>query len=149
MSLCTVSGQRFSVGDVTDTFTIQSSSKPITYAICLDELGTEKVHTYQGREPSGRVFNEIVLDHEDKPHNPMVNSGAILSAALLLYEVRPELSLGDKYQYVQDFFRRMCGGLKVGFSNSVFLSERETADRNSALAYYMRERNCFPQRPNG
>ena len=28
--------------------------------------------------------------------------GAIMSAALLLYEVRPELSLGDKYQYVQD-----------------------------------------------
>ena len=28
-----------------------------------EELGTETVHLYQGYEPSGRMFNEIVLDH--------------------------------------------------------------------------------------
>ncbi len=27
----------------------------------------------------------------------------------------------------------------------MFLSERETADRNFALAYYMKENNCFPK----
>ena len=53
----------FWLGDVHDKFTIQSTSKPITYALSLEELGTELVHTYQGREPSGRMFNEIVLDH--------------------------------------------------------------------------------------
>ena len=31
------------------------------------------------------------------------------------------------------------------FNNSVFLSERDTADRNFALAYYMKENNCFPK----
>ena len=41
-------------------------SKPITYALTLEELGTEIVHRYQGREPSGRMFNEIVLDHNSK-----------------------------------------------------------------------------------
>jgi len=149
VSLCTIDGQRYSIGDVTDNFTIQSSSKPITYAICLDELGSEKVHKFLGREPSGRVFNEIVLDYNDQPHNPMVNSGAIMSAALLLYEVKPELSLSEKYEYVHNFFKKMCGGLRVGFMNSVFLSERDTADRNFALAYYMRELNCFPKGPEG
>jgi glutaminase len=149
VSLCTIDGQRYSIGDVTDTFTIQSSSKPITYAICLDELGSDEVHQYLGREPSGRVFNEIVLDYNDMPHNPMVNSGAIMSASLLLYKVKPELSLSEKYEYVHNFFKRMCGGLSVGFMNSVFLSERDTADRNFALAYYMRELNCFPKGPEG
>ena len=43
-------------------------SKPITYAICLDELGSEKVHKFLGREPSGRVFNEIVLDYNGMFH---------------------------------------------------------------------------------
>ena len=66
ISICTVDGQRFSIGDVHDKFTIQSTSKPITYALTLEELGTELVHTYQGREPSGRMFNEIVLDHNSK-----------------------------------------------------------------------------------
>lgn len=28
------------------------------------------------------------------------------------------------------------------------MSEKETADRNYALAYYMREHNCFPERLN-
>lgn len=31
--------------------------------------------------------------------------------------------------------------LKKSFS---FLSERDTADRNYALSYYMKENNCFP-----
>jgi len=149
VSLCTIDGQRYSIGDVTDTFTIQSSSKPITYAICLDHLGADVVHQYIGREPSGRVFNEIVLDYNNQPHNPMVNSGAMMSASLLLYLVHPELSLSEKYEYVHNFFKRMCGGLRVGFVNSVFLSERDTADRNFALAYYMRELNCFPKGPEG
>ena len=42
----------------------QSTSKPITYTLSLEELGAGVVHKYQGREPSGRMFNEIVLDHD-------------------------------------------------------------------------------------
>ena len=41
-------------------------SNPILYAKCLNELGLEVVHKYQGREPSGRTFNEIALDHRGK-----------------------------------------------------------------------------------
>merc|ERR1719397_671789 len=69
----------------------------------------------------------------------------MMSASLLLYLVHPELSLSEKYEYVHNFFKRMCGGLRVGFVNSVFLSERDTADRNFALAYYMKENKCFPK----
>jgi hypothetical protein len=66
ISICSVDGQRFSIGDVHDKFTIQSTSKAITYSLTLEELGTDEVHKYQGREPSGRMFNEIVLDHNSK-----------------------------------------------------------------------------------
>jgi len=148
VSLCTVDGQRFSVGDVHENFSIQSTSKTFTYAMCLDHLGADVVQKYIGREPSGRNFNEIVLDHNGQPHNPMINSGAIMSAALLLYLVKPEMSVSEKYEYVHDFFSRMCGREHVGFQNSVFLSERDTADRNQALAYFMRESKCFPDGPN-
>jgi len=144
ISICTVDGQRFSIGDVNDTFTIQSTSKPITYSLTLEELGTDEVHKYQGREPSGRMFNEIVLDHNNQPHNPMVNSGAIMSASILLHLVKKEQNMAQKYDYVCQFFKKMAGGEYLGFNNSVFLSERDSADRNFALAYFLRENDCFP-----
>ena len=84
------------------------------------------------------------MDHNGQPHNPMVNSGAIMSAALLLYMVKPELSTSEKFEFVHNFLSRMAGGLNVGFQNSTFLSEKETADCNYALAYFMREGGCFP-----
>ena len=62
MSVCTIDGQRFSMGDVKVPFTLQSVSKPFTYAICLNELGPDVVHNYVSHEPSGRNFNEIALD---------------------------------------------------------------------------------------
>ena len=72
------------------------------------------VEQYIGREPSGRQFNEIVMDYNGQPHNPMINSGAIMDAALLLYLVRPEMSVSEKYEYVYDFFSRMAGREHVG-----------------------------------
>lgn len=36
----------------------------------------------------------------------------------------------------------------MGFNNAVFLSEREAADRNYALGFYMREHRCYPEKTN-
>ena len=41
MSVCTVDGQRMSRGCVETPFTLQSCSKPFTYALALQELGTQ------------------------------------------------------------------------------------------------------------
>ena len=56
----------------------------------------------------------IVSLASGQPHNPMINSGAIMSAAMLLYLVRPEMSVSEKYEYVYDFFSRMAGREHVG-----------------------------------
>ncbi|VDK25755.1 unnamed protein product [Anisakis simplex] len=63
VSICTVDGQRRSWGDSKVPFCLQSVSKAFTYTIALEELGSDEVHTYVGQEPSGRLFNEICLDH--------------------------------------------------------------------------------------
>merc|ERR1712117_195925 len=54
------------------------------------------------------------------------------------------MDMAQKYDYVFDFFKKMAGGEYLGFNNSIFLSERDSADRNNALAYFMRENHCFP-----
>ncbi|KAE8751564.1 hypothetical protein FOCC_FOCC001811 [Frankliniella occidentalis] len=139
-------GKRFSIGDVTVPFTLQSCSKPLTYAIALDKLGPEVVHSYVGQEPSGRNFNELILDYNKRPHNPMINAGAILVCSLLKTLVKPEMTLAEKFDYTMNYFKRLAGGEPIGFNNAVFLSEREAADRNYALGFYMREHKCYPEK---
>ena len=144
MSICTIDGQRFSLGDVNEKFTLQSCVKPFTYAICLSELGNEGVHRYIGQEPSGRNFNDLSLDASNMPHNPMLNAGAMMSCALILQKIFPSLGLAEKYDFLLNYLKRMAGGEIIGFNNSIFLSEREHANRNFAMAYYMQENKSFP-----
>ncbi|XP_050724458.1 glutaminase liver isoform, mitochondrial-like isoform X4 [Eriocheir sinensis] len=146
VAVCSVDGQRYEIGDTSMNFTMQSCSKPVTYAIALNELGNETVHKYVGTEPSGRMFNAIVLDYNDKPHNPLVNAGSIIINSLLYSLVKPEMSSSEKFDFVQTYFKRLAGGENIGFSNGTFLSERENADRNYSLGYYMRENKCFPEK---
>lgn len=46
------------------------------------------------------------------------------------------------------YLQRLSGGENFGFNNAVFLSEREAADRNYALGFYMREHKCYPEKAN-
>ena len=120
-------------------FCLQSVSKTVSYCLALDEHGTEAVHEHVGREPSGRSFNELALNPKGLPHNPMVNAGAIMTCSL----IRPDLDIADRFDLVAATWRRLAGGGRVGFNNAVYLSERQTADRNFALGYSMRESGAF------
>uniref|UniRef100_A0A672H854 glutaminase n=1 Tax=Salarias fasciatus TaxID=181472 RepID=A0A672H854_SALFA len=138
VSLCTIDGQRHSVGDTKIPICLQSCVKPLEYAIAVHELGSEHVHRYVGKEPSGLKFNQLSLNDEDKPHNPMVNAGAIVISSLI------KLLLNVMLLQVMDFLKSMAGTEYVGFSNATFQSERETGDRNYAIGYYLKEKKCFP-----
>ncbi|XP_026224611.1 glutaminase kidney isoform, mitochondrial-like isoform X2 [Anabas testudineus] len=140
VSLCTIDGQRHSVGDTKVPFCLQSCVKPLEYAIAVHELGSEHVHRFVGKEPSGFKFNKLSLNEEDKPHNPMVNAGAIVISSL----VKPHSNKAERFDYMMEFLKRMTGTEYVGFSNATFQSERETGDRNYAIGYYLKEKKCFP-----
>lgn len=77
ISICTVDGQQFHAGDFDFDFTIQSCSKVFTYCMACEDCGVENVHRHVGCEPSGVAFNAFTLDENMKPHNPMINGGAI------------------------------------------------------------------------
>ena len=139
IAVCTVDGQRFAAGDAGTAFCLQSVSKTVAYCLALDEHGAEAVHEHVGREPSGRSFNELALNPKGLPHNPMVNAGAIMTSSL----IRPDLGIADRFDLVAATWARLAGGGRVGFNNAVYLSERQTADRNFALGYSMRESGAF------
>ena len=141
VALCTIDGQCFAIGDSPIDFCTQSCSKPITYCLALEEHGEEGVHRYVGREPSGLNFNELTLSQEGKPHNPMINAGAIICGSL----IRSDLDSAGRFDFLLSRWRALCGNHKIGFSNPIYQSERKTADRNFAIGYYLREHHALPE----
>uniref|UniRef100_A0A672RWT0 glutaminase n=1 Tax=Sinocyclocheilus grahami TaxID=75366 RepID=A0A672RWT0_SINGR len=105
------------VGDTKVPFCLQSCVKPLKYAIAVHDHGTEYVHRFIGKEPSGLRFNKLFLDEDGKDYN---------------------------HQNCFDFLKMMAGNEYVGFSNATFQSERESGDRNFAIGYYLKEKKCFP-----
>ncbi|XP_039193284.1 glutaminase liver isoform, mitochondrial isoform X2 [Crotalus tigris] len=141
VSLCTVDGQRHSMGHTKSPFCLQSCVKPLKYAIAINELGTERVHQYVGKEPSGLRYDKLSLNEEGIPHNPMVNAGAIVVSSL----IKMGCNKAEKFDYVVDYLKKMAGNEYVGFSNTTFQSEKETGDRNYAIGYYLKDKKCFPR----
>jgi len=140
LAVCTIDGQRLDLGDADVPFCVQSVSKPFNYCFALEELGEDAVHRHMGCEPSGVSFNELALSARGVPHNPMINAGGIMSSAL----IKQREPIADRFDYVANMWTRLAGGVRPGFSNATYLSERATADRNFALGYSMREHRAFP-----
>uniref|UniRef100_A0A667XZM9 glutaminase n=1 Tax=Myripristis murdjan TaxID=586833 RepID=A0A667XZM9_9TELE len=69
VSLCTIDGQRHTVGDTKVPFCLQSCVKPLKYAIAVHDHGTEYVHRFIGKEPSGLRFNNFQSERESGDRN--------------------------------------------------------------------------------
>ena len=139
VSICSIDGQIYNKGDYETEFCVQSCSKPITYLIGSDMNGPDYIHNFVGREPSGRNFNELCLSNENIPHNPLINSGAIMCASLIDYRN----SLANRFDKIINYWSKLAANTKINFSTSVYLSERASADRNNCLAYMMQESKAF------
>jgi glutaminase len=132
ISLATLDGHVYEVGDSRIAFTIQSMSKPFVFALALDTLGAAQVESQIGVEPSGDPFNSIRLNAENHPFNPMVNAGAIACTGLI------HRAKGDgAFEYIRRALGRFAGR-ELGVDEAVFASESATGDRNRAIGYLLR-----------
>lgn len=68
---------RHTVGDTKVPFCLQSCVKPLKYAIAVHDHGTEYVHRFIGKEPSGLRFNKLFLneDGQKKSRTHSLRSG--------------------------------------------------------------------------
>jgi len=132
ISLATIDGHVYEVGDTRIPFTIQSMSKPFVFALALDTLGAARVESAIGVEPSGDPFNSIRLNADNHPFNPMVNAGAIACSGLI-HEAK-----GDgAFEYIRQALGRFAGR-ELGIDEAVYTSESATGDRNRAIGYLLR-----------
>jgi len=132
ISLATLDGHVYEVGDTRVPFTIQSISKAFVFALALDTLGADKVESAIGVEPSGDPFNSIRLNAENHPFNPMVNAGAIACSGLI------REAKGDAaFEHIRQALGRFAGR-ELDVDEAVFASESATGDRNRAIGYLLR-----------
>jgi len=150
ISVTSIDGQHFSLGDCDAQFCIQSCSKPISYLIGLNEFGAEYVHNSVGTEPSGHAFNEMILKKVPTtenpsraiPHNPCINAGAIMAVSMVF----PDKSLEERHAAILDVWKDLSGGpdAPIGYDEATYKSESATADRNWCLGFMMKESSAFP-----
>lgn len=111
---------------------IQSAVKPFLFALAILDTDGEALDRI-GIEPTGEAFDAIKLESgTGRPPNPMVNAGALLTAALVD---------GDDVDARND---RMLRGLSafagrpLEVDEGVAQNEHLLGDRNHALAHLMR-----------
>lgn len=138
LGICIVKpdGTMIKSGDWEVPFTLQSISKVIGFiAACLSR-GIPYVLERVDVEPTGDAFNSIIrleIHKPGKPFNPMINAGAITISSLL-----PGTSVQEKLESIYVLIEKMIEK-RPAINKIVFQSEWETAHRNRALAYYLKE----------
>jgi glutaminase len=142
ISLATLDGHVYEVGDSRIPFTIQSMSKAFVFALALDTLGASRVESAIGVEPSGDPFNSIRLNAENHPFNAMVNAGAIACSGLI-HEAK-----GDgAFEYIRQALGRFAGR-DLDIDEAVYASESATGDRNRAIGYLLRNADVIKDNVN-
>ncbi|WP_040212180.1 glutaminase A [Clostridium polynesiense] len=132
----TLDGKEYTAGDSSVKFTMQSISKVISLMVAILDNGTKNVFSRVGMEPTGDGFNSIVnleTKNYNKPFNPMINAGAIVTSSLI-----EGSSAEEKIDKILSFTRKITGNDSININEEIYLSEKETGDRNRALAYFMK-----------
>ncbi len=135
LTVTTVDGKIYSVGDSAVPFSIQSISKVFMLTLALGKVG-EQLWKRVGREPSGSAFNSIVqLEQESGiPRNPFINAGAIAVTDVVMSGHAPREAIGELLRFV----RYLADDDGVTIDGAVARSETHTGFRNFALANFMK-----------
>lgn len=140
-AFCSADGQFTQEGDCSRMFSMQSVSKVVAYAylynIYVHKGNGEEVHKWVGEEPSGMPFNAPVFDKLGRPHNPMVNAGAIMVCTLLCNE-------GKTIEDFQNFYMQASSATRADIDLPLYKEEAMTGSTNHALRSLMLSNGAYP-----
>ena len=141
-SLVTTNGDAFNFGDENIVFPIQSISKIVDLIIALTDNNPQDVYDKVGSEPTRYEFNSLV-PIGDRAANPFINAGAITTTSMIFGRDNEE-----RFERILNFYQRISDFKESELMEDVFDSEMKTADRNKAIAYYLKSKNIFTANPD-
>lgn len=139
ISIYTVDGREFDVGDYNKEVAIESVSKVFSLALGLKTVGLAKMSKMIGTQQTFSDFNSIVAIEDSPNHtiNSFENGGAMATTSIY-YEK-------DQKAYVKKIFDNMgdFAGRKITYSKLTFESEMKFLDHNLAIAYLLKSHKRF------
>ncbi len=134
-------GMEYLYGDYGTPFTMQSISKVMALILAMEDHSHDYIFQHVGLTSSAEAFNSIKqleTKNENKPLNPFINAGAILTLSLVKGE-----SYDEKFERVRKLTEQLSYSETIKIDQSVYKSEKETGDRNRSLAYFMCSTKVF------
>ena len=77
-----MNGQGFDIGDTDLRFYKLSITKTVVYGMSFESCSSEITNNYEGMDPSGLSIYSTPLLLHGRPHNPIVNAGAIKTCSI-------------------------------------------------------------------
>jgi len=142
MTVRTLDGRQFSVGNATQRFSIQSIAKVFNLTVAIEREG-DSVWQRVGREPSGSSFNSLVQLEMERgiPRNPFINAGALVVLDTVLAHAT------DAEDLILEFVRSNTG-TDVGYDLEVAREESRAGYRNRALAHFLKSFDNLRNEPD-
>lgn len=139
ITIATVDGKIYQVGDVNKPFPMESLSKVFTMALAMEQHGPQVVLDKLGANATGMPFNSGLAVELTKgaPENPLVNAGAMSTVSLI--EAKDKT---DRWNKILDNLN-VWADAKLTVNEPVFKSEMDTNQHNQALAKLMESYNSF------
>ena len=135
--ICICNGEEmYLCGDAQKRFTAQSVIKPIILLLALADSGVEAVEKLVGTESTGKPFDAFNYSDQALKNahiNPMINTGAIALCTLIKGD-----TFEEKFQRLLRLTQELANNSDIDIDMHVYLSEKETGNKNRALAYMLK-----------
>jgi len=139
ISVFTVDGKAYNIGDVDVETAIESVSKVFSLALALKKNGIPAVLKKIGNEQSHDIFNSVKAIEKSKIHtqNSFNNGGAMATTSL--YYVPNRRSFQKRIYDTMSAF----AGRRLKMSKPIYESEYKNSDHNRGIAYLLESYDRF------
>jgi len=139
ISLMTVGGHLYSVGDAGVKFTIQAICNPVIFAFCVEFNGFDIVTEMMGAESSKAMLSSDKLNADGKPYNLCTDAGALSCVGTL-----PLGEKEDRYEALRAFLDKMTGSEQVQLDSETYYVLKSFAQKPKDIMEKLFQSNLIP-----